>query len=543
MKTPKVVIYMSCYNHEKYVNEAMDSIIGQTYENWELFVVNDGSTDRTGEILASYQDKRIHYYDFKENTRLVGAANFLQDICEKVEADYIAAMSSDDMWDKDKLRKQVKVLCEHPEYKACFTWDKIIFSMQDKGFYQNAISYSHEDNRNRFEWLYYLFWKYNCLNACSMLMDKNVFYELGKMDENYIQLGDYRLWIKLAQKYPFYLLKEELTYYRRHETNLSEPTGEVVIRSNNETYQIMKETIGKMDKAVFRRTFYANLPYVKCDTEEEFLAEKFILFLNTEVPQKEHVAIDIYYDNYYNKKFASVLEENYFFYAQDFLKISGSRGICSMSVQAVPREGRSFSPAILLLTALSGQTINENNLERWSYSTMLDLWELTQLYVDGNAEFELTKQTISDLRANRQEKNKVLFLIASDSKYDFREAVKRTEKAGKQCYVAFVPSRQEAVNDGIKEELYTTQVENAQVLPIYDREEHCLRFLYELSETADIIYYVDCADSRYECSDMMAGYSLATEYNCILNKEIYIDMSQNEQKILAMMNSIEVYDE
>lgn len=85
MKGPKIGIYMSCYNHEPYVREAMDSIIGQTYKNWVLYVVNDASTDATGDILATYQDERIHYYDFKENTQYVGATNFLQSLLRDVD--------------------------------------------------------------------------------------------------------------------------------------------------------------------------------------------------------------------------------------------------------------------------------------------------------------------------------------------------------------------------------------------------------------------------------------------------------------------------
>lgn len=207
MNSPKVLIYMCCYNHEKFVREAMDSIIGQTYRNWELFVVNDASTDDTGKILASYQDERVHFFDFATNTKFVGASNFLQDLMKDVEADYIATMSSDDKWELDKLECQIKTLQNHPEYKACFTWDKILFEYDDKT-YKSRTDYSHRENKNRYEWFLQFFLYGNCLNACSMLMDKTVFYELGRMNQSFFSLADYRLWIRLVSKYPFYLEKK-----------------------------------------------------------------------------------------------------------------------------------------------------------------------------------------------------------------------------------------------------------------------------------------------------------------------------------------------
>ena len=105
MKQSKVAIYMSCYNHEKYVTDAVNSILNQTYPNLELYMVNDSSTDETGKILEQFRDERIHYFDFKENTKFAGASAFLQKLIKNSDADYVACMASDDMWREDKLEK------------------------------------------------------------------------------------------------------------------------------------------------------------------------------------------------------------------------------------------------------------------------------------------------------------------------------------------------------------------------------------------------------------------------------------------------------
>lgn len=115
-------------------------------------------------------------------------------------------MASDDMWREDKLEKQICFLTEHPEYKACFTWDKIIFSAE-RNEYRGNKDYSHKENASRFDWLYYFFCVGNCINCNSMFMEKEVFFEIGGVNNYYLQLADYRAWMKLAERYPFYLMK------------------------------------------------------------------------------------------------------------------------------------------------------------------------------------------------------------------------------------------------------------------------------------------------------------------------------------------------
>lgn len=538
---PKIVIYMPCYNHEKYVGAAIDSIIAQTYENWELYIVNDGSTDQSGEIISSYNDPRIHFYDFKKNTKYIGASNFLQDICRNVDADYIAVLASDDMWKNNKLEKQVEILCSFPEYKACLTWDKVIFSGSEKGFYENYEEYSHKKNRNRYEWFNYLFWNGNCFNCCSMLVDKQVFYELDRININYIQLGDFRLWIKLVEKYPLYLLEEELTYYRRHETNLSEPTPEVVIRNSNEGYQITKEIIIPMDINVFRRSFYMHLPYVNCDSEEALLAEKFILLVNGSNVEKKQVAVDIYFANCNNKKFISILENNYYFFAQDFFDLTGKPGI-QIKIPASQYSNKLFTPAFILINAIDEKKLGMDNLHLYQYSTLFDLWNLTRKYEGGIQQFKNIMQYIVDIRNNmRLLKSEYveLFIIAQHSSWDFSKMFQMKQSNGIKCYVAFIPTRAEAMNNIYDQNL---QVDGAEILHLYDEKEHALRFLRELSMgDVDCIYYVDCLDSEYECVDMAAGYSLAVEYRGILSKESYQKLNLNDDKIISMLTDIQIY--
>lgn len=542
--TPRIGILMSCYNHEKYVNDAMDSILRQTYENWELYVVNDGSTDRSGEILASYTDERIHFYDFKENTKFAGALEFLQDILRDADVEYISVMSSDDMWEESKLEKQMEIFKKYPEYKACLTWDKVFFETTEKGVYENNELYSHETNRNRYEWISYMFRRGNCFNECSLVMPKQIFYELGALNQHFRQLGDFHMWYKIALKYPFYLMEEELTYYRRHESNLSEVNKTVVMRSTNEYYQIMKELAMTIDKDLFHRIFYRSLPYVECKTEEEFIAEKFILFVGSNDFIKQQVAMDIYFEHCHNRAFVSVLEEKYFFYEENLLNLLGGCGLQTSFCPSI-RKVMFFSPISTLTNAINKKKLTEDMLDTYRYSVLFDLWDVTNRVAGGREQFDNVCNFVMNIQKVKwmhREKERVLFLIAQDSQWDCMQLIKEKQKEHATCYVAFVPTIVDAMHRGYDGNQQKKQIEGAEILDLYDEREHCLRFLHELSKEADSIYYVDCLDNRYECGAMAAGYSLSVAYHAVLREDIYQHMLQNqEHKILEMMSNIERY--
>jgi glycosyltransferase involved in cell wall biosynthesis len=209
--TPKVTVIMSCYNHEKYVAESMDSILNQTYQNIELYVVNDGSTDRSAKIIKSYcTDSRVNFIDLKENTSAVGAFKILNKCIFETDSKYVSGASSDDFWELDKIEKQVNFLENNPSYKACFTWDKIKY--EDGGTLQGIDEgYSCQENRDRFKWLEFLCLYGNCINGTSSLINRDVYMELGGFNWAFRNLQDYDLWVSIVRKYPIYIIPERLT--------------------------------------------------------------------------------------------------------------------------------------------------------------------------------------------------------------------------------------------------------------------------------------------------------------------------------------------
>lgn len=114
MKEPKISVLLCVYNGEEYLEEAMDSILEQTYKNWECIVIDDCSSDSTPEILKRYADKdsRIKVHRNKRNLRLPGALNRALSLAEGI---YVVRMDADDVCRKDRFEKQVSFMEQHQE--------------------------------------------------------------------------------------------------------------------------------------------------------------------------------------------------------------------------------------------------------------------------------------------------------------------------------------------------------------------------------------------------------------------------------------------
>jgi len=111
MNEPLVSIIMPVYNGEKYIKEAIDSVINQTYKNWELIIVNDGSKDNTEEIIKSYNDKRIKYF-YQENKGVSAARN---KALEVAKGKYITFLDSDDYLPPNSIKARVEYLEKNPD--------------------------------------------------------------------------------------------------------------------------------------------------------------------------------------------------------------------------------------------------------------------------------------------------------------------------------------------------------------------------------------------------------------------------------------------
>jgi glycosyltransferase involved in cell wall biosynthesis len=204
MDLPKVTVLMPVYNGEKYLEEAIKSVLSQTFRDFEFIVIDGGSTDSTPAILARYQqtDNRIRVY-YQENQKLVASLNMG---CQLARAEYIARMDADDLSLPERLAKQVAYLGAHPEVGVLGTlMEKINESGKPAGNWRaptapNVIAWS------------LMF--YSCVGHPSVMMRRDVIERLGFYRLEALQAEDYDLWARASFATQIANIPEILVRYR-----------------------------------------------------------------------------------------------------------------------------------------------------------------------------------------------------------------------------------------------------------------------------------------------------------------------------------------
>ncbi|KEI87986.1 hypothetical protein N496_12830 [Clostridium botulinum A2B3 87] len=205
-----VSVIIAVYNGEKYIKEAVESILNQTYKDIELIVVDDGSTDRTKEILTSYPNIKYVYQD----NRGEGAARNLGTSLAK--GDYIAFLDGDDLYKKDKIEKQINMLELNPEIDVVYCDLEVV---DEKLKYMNTLK-SEGVYDKREDLLPMMLYRQVVQGPICMMIRKKCS-DAVKWEENYTYIVDYIYTINLAKKFNFKYLAEPLYVYRRHNNNLS----------------------------------------------------------------------------------------------------------------------------------------------------------------------------------------------------------------------------------------------------------------------------------------------------------------------------------
>lgn len=197
---------MPSYNTGKYISDSINSVLMQTYENWELIIVDDCSTDNTDDAVNQYlADERIRYIKNDKNS---GAAVSRNRALREAKGKWIAFLDSDDLWEPLKLEKQIAF-------------------MQDHGY---AFSYTDYMIRLNGEWLPYIYtgpcevnrrkmYDYCYFSTITVMYDRDV---IGLIQiENLRKNNDYAMWLQAIEKSNCYRFPECMSYYIKHEGSIS----------------------------------------------------------------------------------------------------------------------------------------------------------------------------------------------------------------------------------------------------------------------------------------------------------------------------------
>ena len=188
MKEPKISIILPVYNAGKYLKDCIDSVINQSFKDFELLAIDDGCTDNCMKILESYNDNRIRIHHKGHNfirTLNWGILN--------AKGKYIARMDADDIMHIDRLRIQYNIMQSDSQIDICSTWVKIF----------GDIPYSLKSDQSLMGYirhpLLFLLRK-NFICHPSIMIRKAFLMENGLLYENYAYAEDYKLWIEAAKK-------------------------------------------------------------------------------------------------------------------------------------------------------------------------------------------------------------------------------------------------------------------------------------------------------------------------------------------------------
>lgn len=207
--TPKVTVLMPVYNGEKYLSEAIESILKQSYTDFEFIIINDGSTDRTVEIINSYKDPRIILHSNQQNLSIAVSLN--KGIAA-TRGKYIARMDCDDISLPLRLERQANFLDEHPEVGVLGCRVKIINKFR-MVISERERPQSHHCNR----WV--ALFKPPVMHPCVMYRT-DVVRQIGGYNIKVPVSQDYELWSRLIEKTKFQQLNETLVILRIHDSNI-----------------------------------------------------------------------------------------------------------------------------------------------------------------------------------------------------------------------------------------------------------------------------------------------------------------------------------
>ena len=246
-----VSIIMPSYNTSQYISESINSVRAQTYENWELIIVDDLSTDNTYEVVAlHFSDKRIKYLKNEKNS---GAAVSRNRALREAKGRWIAFLDSDDLWSPEKLEKQIRFMEDNHYYFSYTNYEEIDEASRPLGREVSGPKRITKSGMYRY-----------CWPGCLTVMydaDRIGLIQIADIKKN----NDYAMWLKACRKADCHLLNASLAMYRRRSASISDHSYVSLIKWH---YRLFREaeakkilpslglTIGNLFFGVFKKLFY-----------------------------------------------------------------------------------------------------------------------------------------------------------------------------------------------------------------------------------------------------------------------------------------------
>lgn len=239
---PQVTVLLTVYNGQKYLDEAIKSILNQTFEDFEFLIINDGSSDRSKEIALSYQDQRIKVIDNPAN---LGTAHSSNLGLKLAKGEFIARLDSDDISIPVRLEKQLRLIKEDSKCGIVCSWVNLI-NRDGKFLKAKKIDLSPED---MYYWL-----NFRCrITHSSVFYRKDCILAVGGYDNRYKYADDYDLWLRVSKIKKIKQNKEVLVEWRDN------PSGITSSKSKEQNLEVKKIILNNLWKITGRKYPYKDI--------------------------------------------------------------------------------------------------------------------------------------------------------------------------------------------------------------------------------------------------------------------------------------------
>ncbi|MFT7086869.1 MAG: glycosyltransferase involved in cell wall biosynthesis [Rickettsiales bacterium] len=326
---PKISVCIASYNHAKYLKDTIQSVLNQSFQDFEIIISDDFSTDNSIEIIKNFKSSKIKLIENQQNN---GCSINFNKCLEIASGEYLALLGSDDMMAKNRLENQLIYLEKNQQYGAVFTHAQTI-NVENKEIEHGIMGMNNHLNYDRFEKLRKLFYGDNFLWAPTAMIKKDVLKNIGFFNPCLLQTQDFELWIRiLIGGFDVGLIEEKLTYYRINDNNLSYANKKIdhkflsriyfenqkilesflKIKNTNEICQIFPEIREKYPEMKDQYIpYYIAIEALEFSHKENF--KNSVVYRN--------FAINVFYDLLQNEEKRKYLEDNFQFKTGDFIKL------------------------------------------------------------------------------------------------------------------------------------------------------------------------------------------------------------------------------
>ena len=209
---PSVSVIIAAYNAEKFILETISSVLNQSFQDLEVVVIDDGSRDRTCEIVGEIPDSRVKLFPYENG----GVAKARNRGIEHAQGKYISFLDHDDLWKADKMKAQVSALEKAPNAGVAYSWTINMYSQEEPIRYKKLAPVNFNGN------VYSQLLLYNFIaNGSNILAKKEAIASVGGFDPMPISNEDWDYYIRLAAKWSFVLVPEYQIIYRQTTNSLS----------------------------------------------------------------------------------------------------------------------------------------------------------------------------------------------------------------------------------------------------------------------------------------------------------------------------------